>query len=73
MFLPLLFNNRNEVWRYDQKVWGYRRTRIFKFLFRGFPWGLAAFVATVGVENYLGVYDQPHGDGHGHGHADDKH
>lgn len=59
--------SRNEVWRYDTKVWGHRRIRIIKFLFRGFPLGLAAFGATVGVEYALGVYDNPHGHGDGHG------
>lgn len=64
--------NRNEVWRYDEKVWGRPNTRFWKFIFRGFPYGLAAFAATVGVEYALGVYDtNPHG-GHGHGDAHEK-
>lgn len=61
-----MIKHRNEVWRYDQKIWGFRQTRILKFLFRGLPVGIVAFGATVGIEYALGVYDKPHGD-HGHG------
>lgn len=75
MYIVFLFD-RNEVWRYDQKIWGNRRTRIIRFLFRGFPLGFAAFVATCGVEYSLGMYDNhghgAHG-GHGEGDGHSKH
>lgn len=62
---------RNEVWRYNVQQFSTHRTRLITFLFKGFPLGFAAFVATIGVEFALGV------DYHGHGshaeHGDDKH
>lgn len=58
--------NRNEVWRYNTKVWGNRRTRIYRFLFRGAPLGFAAFLGTIAFEEYFGIY-KDHGHGHGHG------
>lgn len=66
LFVIFLFD-RNEVWRYDQKIWGNRRTRIFRFIFRGFPLGVAAFAATCGIEYSLGYYSNPHGGHGGHG------
>uniref|UniRef100_A0A0K8TNQ9 NADH dehydrogenase [ubiquinone] 1 beta subcomplex subunit 3 n=1 Tax=Tabanus bromius TaxID=304241 RepID=A0A0K8TNQ9_TABBR len=54
---------RNEVWRYDPKHFGTHRSRLINFLFRGFPYGFAAFVLTIGAEFALS-----RGKGHGHGH-----
>ncbi|XP_053684526.1 NADH dehydrogenase [ubiquinone] 1 beta subcomplex subunit 3 [Sabethes cyaneus] len=67
---------RNEVWRYNAKEWSTHRVRLVKFLFKGFPLGFAAFVATIGIEYALGVdyhahpaHDHGSEGGHGgHGH-----
>uniref|UniRef100_A0A182MYS8 Protein aurora borealis n=1 Tax=Anopheles dirus TaxID=7168 RepID=A0A182MYS8_9DIPT len=64
---------RNEVWRYNVKQFSTHRSRLVTFLFKGFPLGFAAFVATIGVEYALGVdYHGGHGHGNGHGHGDEK-
>uniref|UniRef100_A0A8W7P603 Protein aurora borealis n=1 Tax=Anopheles coluzzii TaxID=1518534 RepID=A0A8W7P603_ANOCL len=60
---------RNEVWRYNVKQFSTHRSRLITFLFKGFPLGFAAFVATIGVEYALGVDYHAHG---GHGHGDEK-
>ncbi|KAL3287425.1 hypothetical protein HHI36_001897 [Cryptolaemus montrouzieri] len=56
---------RNEVWRYDEKHWGTKKSRGLKLL-RGFKFGFGAFVLTmVGTE----IYDRTiGGDKHGHDH-----
>ncbi|CAD7089364.1 unnamed protein product [Hermetia illucens] len=58
---------RNEVWRYDPKHHSTHSKRLIKFMFRGFPLGFAAFLATIGVEYAL------KGDDHGHGHHGGDH
>ncbi|XP_046385624.1 NADH dehydrogenase [ubiquinone] 1 beta subcomplex subunit 3 [Ischnura elegans] len=58
---------RNEVWRYSVKEFGTPRSRGNAFFFRGFKWGLGAFVATVAIEKALEKFSPAH-DGHGHGH-----
>lgn len=64
-------NCRNEVWRYNTKVWGNPRLRLLKFLFTGLPLGAACAAATIAYEEYTGVYaDHGHGD---HGHGDHGH
>ncbi|XP_035901148.1 NADH dehydrogenase [ubiquinone] 1 beta subcomplex subunit 3 [Anopheles stephensi] len=65
---------RNEVWRYNVKQFSTHRSRLVTFLFKGFPLGFAAFVATIGVEYALGIdYHGGHGHGDGgHGHGDEK-
>uniref|UniRef100_A0A182JK70 Protein aurora borealis n=2 Tax=Anopheles atroparvus TaxID=41427 RepID=A0A182JK70_ANOAO len=65
---------RNEVWRYNVKQFSTHRSRLITFLFKGFPVGFAAFVATIGLEYALGVdYHGGHGHGdNGHGHGDEK-
>lgn len=60
-----LFCYRNEVWRYNQKAWGHPRTRIFKFLFVGFPLGAACAAATIAFEEYFEVYKHEHDHAHG--------
>lgn len=71
----ILINFRNEVWRYDRKVFGTHRQRIVTFLFRGFPLGFAATVATICAEKALGIdWHDPRGlhkGEHGHGHGDE--
>lgn len=63
-------HSRNEVWRYNQKVWGNPRYRIFKFLFTGLPLGAALAGATIAYEEYFDVYGTRSGHGHGdHGHG----
>lgn len=58
---------RNDVWRYNQKVWGNPRYRLFTFLFKGLPLGAACAAATIAYEEYFEVYKHHgHGD-HGHG------
>lgn len=65
---------RNEVWRYNYKVWGNPRLRIFKFLFTGLPLGAACAAATIAFETAFGIYDHPHDDhGHGSGHEKGHH
>ncbi|XP_037951680.1 NADH dehydrogenase [ubiquinone] 1 beta subcomplex subunit 3 [Teleopsis dalmanni] len=60
---------RNEVWRYDEKQWGKGPgTRFGRLFFRGFIWGFAAFVVTIGAEYALGMNK---GHGHGHGNGDE--
>lgn len=68
---------RNEVWRYDQKVFGTHWGRFRTSLFRGFGLGVAMFLVTIGVEkafniDYTGGRHHGHG-GHGHGDADGHH
>lgn len=62
---------RNEAWRYE-KIFGTHRQRLIKTLFRGFPLGFAAFVATLGIEAAFGIdWHDPRGlHKHGHGHAE---
>ncbi|EDS39547.1 conserved hypothetical protein [Culex quinquefasciatus] len=65
---------RNEVWRYNPTHFSTHRSRLINFLFKGFPLGFAAFVATIGVEFALGIDYHGHGHGdHGSGHGDEKH
>ncbi|XP_026478009.1 NADH dehydrogenase [ubiquinone] 1 beta subcomplex subunit 3-like [Ctenocephalides felis] len=58
---------RNEVWRFNTKEFGTRRSRTMGFLFRGFKWGLAATVVTVALEKAWEKMN-PKDDHHGHGH-----
>lgn len=51
---------RNEVWRYDPGFGGSENVRLRAFFFRGFKWGLAAFVATVALEKIFGAHDNHH-------------
>lgn len=46
-----------------------------KVLFRGLPLGFACFVATIGIEQALGIdWHDPRGiHGHEHGHGDGGH
>lgn len=67
MKIPLFFNYRNDVWRYNEKVWGRKNLRIFRFLFKGLPLGAACAAATIAYEEYAGVYRHDHGHGDGHG------
>lgn len=72
------FFHRNEVWRYNRKVWGNPRLRMLKFLFAGLPLGATVAAATIAYEEHFGVYENNHGVGeqyypenrtHGHGHG----
>jgi len=58
---------RNEVWRYNVKEFSTHRVRLLKFLFRGFPLGLAAAAATIAYETAFAD------DSHGHGHGNESH
>ncbi|KAK5648658.1 hypothetical protein RI129_003550, partial [Pyrocoelia pectoralis] len=55
---------RNEVWRYDRRMWGTQGQRILLTFSRGFKYGFAAFVVTIIGSKLFGSKD----DGHGHGH-----
>ncbi|XP_055919582.1 NADH dehydrogenase [ubiquinone] 1 beta subcomplex subunit 3 [Eupeodes corollae] len=55
---------RNEAWRYLPKH-GTHASRARIFFTRGFVWGLAAALITVGIEKGLSS-----GDEHGHGHGE---
>ncbi|XP_031616730.1 NADH dehydrogenase [ubiquinone] 1 beta subcomplex subunit 3 [Contarinia nasturtii] len=57
---------RNEVWRYNQKVWGNPRLRMIKFIFTGFPLGAACAAATIAYEEYFEVYKDHRHDEHAH-------
>ena len=46
---------RNEVWRYNLTHFSSHCSRLVNFLFKGFPLGFSAFVATIGVEFALGI------------------
>ncbi|RZC31929.1 NDUF B12 domain containing protein [Asbolus verrucosus] len=54
---------RNEVWRYDPKIWGTEKTRVRGFFLRGFKTGFAAFLVTIAA---TAVYDKMHPSEHGH-------
>lgn len=60
--------DRNEVWRYNTKFWGNRRTRLLNVMFTGIQWGLPLAIATIAYEEYFDVYNKH---SHGHGHGDD--
>lgn len=65
---------RNEVWRYDRKIFGTESSRVKALIFRGFKTGFAAFVVTmIGTEIYNRTYPSNHGNGHDEGHGDDHH
>lgn len=54
---------RNEVWRYDAKVYGTEASRAKGVFLRGFRWGFLAFVITA-AGGYL--LDKKSGGTHGH-------
>ncbi|CAH1117135.1 unnamed protein product [Phaedon cochleariae] len=54
---------RNEVWRYDPKYWSTEKIMLKKVFFRGFRYGFAAFVLTVGG---TAIYDRIYPSEHGH-------
>lgn len=64
---------RNEVWRYNQAVWGNPKLRLIKFLFVGFPLGAACAAATIAYEEYFGVYNHHGGIGESYYKTDDNH
>ncbi|XP_043199780.1 NADH dehydrogenase [ubiquinone] 1 beta subcomplex subunit 3-like [Amphibalanus amphitrite] len=55
---------RNEVWKYDQKMFLKPNERMTRFFFRGFKYAAAAMVVTIAADKLglLGSSD------HGHGH-----
>lgn len=58
---------RNEVWRYDEKIWGTEQTRMRSLFFRGFRTGFIAFVITVaGTALYDKVFPSEHHNHHDH-------
>uniref|UniRef100_A0A8J2S243 NADH dehydrogenase [ubiquinone] 1 beta subcomplex subunit 3 n=1 Tax=Daphnia galeata TaxID=27404 RepID=A0A8J2S243_9CRUS len=57
---------RNEVWRFDQNEYGTVNQRWRLTFFRGFKWGLAAFLATITIEKGLELINPP-ANHHGHG------
>jgi len=57
---------RNEVWRYEKKEWGTVKSRWQSSIFRGFKYGVAAFVVTVAIEKGLELVNPPKDGHHGH-------
>jgi len=58
---------RNEVWRYNEKVWGSKQQLTRSFFLRGFSYGFAAFVVTaVGTAVYDKLFPSEHGHGEHH-------
>lgn len=50
---------------------GTHRQKLIKLLFRGFPVGFAAFVATIAIEKAVGIdWHDPRGI-HKHGHGEE--
>jgi NADH dehydrogenase (ubiquinone) 1 beta subcomplex subunit 3 len=53
---------RNEVWRFDRKMWGTEGSRAKALLLRGFRTGFAAFLVTIaGTAIYDKLYPSEHG------------
>lgn len=64
---------RNEVWRYDEKVFGTHGSRFRKMLGRGLALGFVMTLVTIGVEKAFKI-DYTGGRHHaGHGHGDGGH
>jgi NADH dehydrogenase (ubiquinone) 1 beta subcomplex subunit 3 len=62
---------RNDVWRYDPKIFGTMRGRWYNLLFRGLPVGIALCAATIAIEKVFDIdWHDPRGlhkGEHGHG------
>ena len=61
---------RNEVWRYNRKVWGSEAWRRFDFITLGWKYAIPMLIVTAFYEAYVKKDD--HGHGHG-GHAGGHH
>lgn len=59
---------RNEVWRYDKRMWAQPKFRLARLMLRGLPLGLACAVATIAYEIKFEVYKDHHHDDHHGGH-----
>ena len=57
---------RNEVWKYDQKMFLKPNERMTRFFFRGFKYAAAAMVVTIAADKLglLGSSDHGHGSSH---------
>ncbi|XP_071879144.1 NADH dehydrogenase [ubiquinone] 1 beta subcomplex subunit 3 [Bombus fervidus] len=63
---------RNEVWRYTGLPGNSHFLRVFKGVTTGMLVGFAAFLVTIGIENYFGItYGKKHHNKHGN--HDDHH
>lgn len=58
---------RNEVWRYNGQF-GSQGAKLAKCVFRGFPYGFAAFLITIGIEKAFDIPWQASRPGHEHHH-----
>lgn len=58
---------RNEVWRYNRKIWGSEAFRRADFVLYGWKYAFPMLVATAIYEVYFNK------DSHGHGHGDHGH
>ena len=58
-----LLLRRNEVWKYDQKMFLTPNERMTRFFFRGFKYAAAAMLVTIAADK-LGLLGSR---GHGHG------
>lgn len=64
--------NRNEVWRYDRKLWGSEAFRRFRFFFLGFKYTIPMLIVTAIYEYKIKKPDDHHG-GHGQDTSHDEH
>ena len=66
---------RNEVWRYNRRIWGSEAFRRADFILYGWKYALPMLIVTAFYEVY--VNKDSHGHGHGdhgdHGHAAEGH
>lgn len=56
---------RNEVWRFNPKIYGTQAERTKLLFGRGFKWGLVAALATVAAQQAWNAVSPD--DHHGHG------
>jgi len=57
---------RNEVWKYDPKIFTTQSQRMRRFFFRGFGWALGAMAVTIAADKLglLGSDDHHHDSKH---------
>jgi len=44
---------RNEIWRYDWRIWGTPTGRTMKVMFRGFHYAVGLAVLSIGINDFL--------------------